>query len=356
MSNTKIEFTAQELEAIEEIKRHSYLDPRFDAAFKAFLNEDEALTSFLNGVLRLENSKRIVKVNVKNTEVNILFPEVKAFRFDIRATTAEGRAVNIEMQKVMPSHFVDRILLQHSAFLLQAKYELDKDYMSRFPVEPTEEQRAERLARRYKIPPTYAIWICDFKVPHQREYHDVWRVTNGEGLTVTDKIKYILIDLTQFSASENELDSDEKRWLYLLKHAGVQESLPDFEDEVFSRALRRICVGKADAQLLKDQANNMMTDDEKLDFIAYHKVKARKEGLAEGLAEGRAEGRAEGLAEGRSEGLAEGRAEGRSEGRAEGRSEGLADVARRMLSKGMSVRDISELTGLAEDQILAMKA
>ena len=126
-------------------------------------------------------------------------------------------------------------------------------------------------------------------------------------------------------------------------------------------------MGKADAQLLKDQANNMMTDDEKLDFIAYHKVKARKEGLAEGLAEGRAEGRAEGLAEGRaeglaegrSEGLAEGRAEGRSEGRAEGRSEGraesLADVARRMLSKGMSVKDISELTGLAEDQILAMK-
>ncbi|MFN0016508.1 MAG: hypothetical protein ACKVU2_18355, partial [Saprospiraceae bacterium] len=55
----------------------------------------------------------------------------------------------------------------------------------------------------------------------------------------------------------------------------------------------------------------------------------------------------EGLAEGRVEGLAEGRAEGLAEGRAEGKLE----IARKALLQGLSVSQISVLTGLAEAEI-----
>ena len=44
----------------------------------------------------------------------------------------------------------------------------------------------------------------------------------------------------------------------------------------------------------------------------------------------------------------------KEEGRAEGRAEGLAEVAKKMLSMGMSPNDIAEATGLALDEISAL--
>lgn len=53
----------------------------------------------------------------------------------------------------------------------------------------------------------------------------------------------------------------------------------------------------------------------------------------------------------RKQGLAEGLAEGRNLGI----TEGLALAALNMLKKGMNVTDISELTGLSENEILKLK-
>lgn len=80
----------------EEIKKRTYIDPLYDTGFKAFLSDEQALVSFLNGVFHLEGDNRITSVTVKNTEVNIIFPQVKSFRLDIRATTSNGLSVNIE--------------------------------------------------------------------------------------------------------------------------------------------------------------------------------------------------------------------------------------------------------------------
>ena len=50
-------------------------------------------------------------------------------------------------------------------------------------------------------------------------------------------------------------------------------------------------------------------------------------------------------------GLAEGRAQGLAEGRAEGLAEGSKDIAAKMIKKGYDLKEISELTGLALDEI-----
>jgi len=46
----------------------------------------------------------------------------------------------------------------------------------------------------------------------------------------------------------------------------------------------------------------------------------------------------------------------RAEGRAEGRKEGLFEVAKKMLSKGVSVSDVVDLTGLTKAEIEALSA
>ena len=50
-------------------------------------------------------------------------------------------------------------------------------------------------------------------------------------------------------------------------------------------------------------------------------------------------------------GLAEGRAQGLAEGRAEGLAESSKDIAAKMIKKGYDLKEISELTGLALDEI-----
>ena len=191
------------------------------------------------------------------------------------------------MQKAKPGHFIERVLLQHSAFLLQSKYEQDKDFLDNFPETPSDDERKEREDRFYDIPPTIAIWICDFHVENQDGYRGSWTVKNEKGLPVTDKVNYIMYDLTQFTVPYEKIQTVEQRWLYLLKNAGDSNNLPDFDDHVIANAIKRLLVGNASEKHLREQAKNMVMTEEELDFLASMKVKARTEGRAEGLAEGR---------------------------------------------------------------------
>ena len=270
-----------EQQKLEEIKNKKYLDPLYDAAFKAFLNDEQALVSFLNGVFRLEGENRIKSVTVRNTEINIIFPQVKTFRLDIRAKTANGLCVNIEMQKAKPLHFVERVLLQHSAFLLQSKYEWNQETFSETSANLTDAERAARESRRYEIPPTYAIWICDFPIQQQEGYRGDWAIRNENGLTISDKVKYIIYDLTRFDKTETQVKTDEERWLFLLKHAGSAQSLPDFGDEIIAKAIRRISVTNASETLLREQVKSMVLTEEELDYLAWIKMKGVKENSRE---------------------------------------------------------------------------
>ena len=267
-----------ERQKLEEIKNKKYLDPLYDAAFKAFLNDEQALVSFLNGVFHLEVDNKIKSVTVRNTEINIIFPQVKTFRLDIRAKTANGLCVNIEMQKAKPLHFVERVLLQHSAFLLQSKYEWNQETFSGSSANLTDEERAERESRRYEIPPTYAIWICDFPIQQQDGYRGDWAIRNEKGLTISDKVMYIIYDLTRFDKAETQVKTDEERWLFLLKHAGSAQSLPDFGDETIAKAIRRILVNNASETLLREQVKSMVLTEEELDYLAWIKMKGVTQG------------------------------------------------------------------------------
>ena len=51
---------------------------------------------------------------------------------------------------------------------------------------------------------------------------------------------------------------------------------------------------------------------------------------------------------------AEGVAEGMAKGKAEGRKEGLFEVAKKLLSKGVSISDVVDFTGLTESEVVAL--
>ena len=78
---------------------------------------------------------------------------------------------------------------------------------------------------------------------------------------------------------------------------------------------------------------------------------AVEEGLEKGRAEGMEKGLKKGRAEGMEKGLKKGRAEGMEKGRAEGRLEGISFIVHNMRSRGFSVADIANATGLSEEEV-----
>ena len=336
---------------VEEIKKHTYLDPLFDAAFKAFLSDEEALVNFLNGVFHLKEDNKIESVTIKNSEINFIFPSTKQFRLDIRAKTSNGLYINIEMQKARPEFFVDRVLLQQSAFMLQSKYEWDKLNLGDLPSSLIKEERAEREIHRYEVPPTYAIWICDFPIGKQKSFRGDWAVRNKKGLTLSNKMKYIIYDLTKFNKPYEDIVTAEDRWFFLLKHAGKSENLPDFNDSVIAKAIYRILVDKASKKLIMDQANDMVWTEEELDRWALLEVRAEKKAIEKGLKQGLEQGLQQGIQKGIQQGIQQGREQGHAEGRAEGEANERAKNEVAKAARDKKIAEYLRSIGVSEDGV-----
>ena len=99
------------------------------------------------------------------------------------------------------------------------------------------------------------------------------------------------------------------------------------EDKVFDRLFKEAEIATFTPEELREYEDSLK---------AYRDI---KNSIDSARREGRAEGRAEGHAEGRAEGLAEGHVEEKKV------------IARKMKSKGFSASDISEMTGLTEEEI-----
>ena len=105
-------------------------------------------------------------------------------------------------------------------------------------------------------------------------------------------------------------------------------------------------IEKAVATVKKDESARLdyMNLDEYLDaLVDEEKAKSLKEGIEAG--------KAQGLEEGKAQGLEEGKAQGLQEGKAQGMQQSKIEIAKKMLSKGMSLDLAVEMTGLSEEEI-----
>ena len=112
-----------------------------------------------------------------------------------------------------------------------------------------------------------------------------------------------------------------------------------------------------DEELARYEAGLKALED-RIDFkemLEEAKKEMLAKGLAEGMEKGIAKGKAEGLAEGLSEGMIKGKAEGLAEGIEKGFAQGIKEnqlsTARKMLQLGMSIEEISEITGLTKEEV-----
>jgi hypothetical protein len=217
-------------------------------------------------------------------------PQRKKVIFDIFATTGSGRFLNIEMQRLEHDYFIDRTILYKAFLVIKGRKEMEES--AEFKALP----KKEREKRRYQLPETISVWICDFDLPEAKnEYWDEWAlysrhaIRNGIAVPLSKKNKYIFLSVPNFTKSADEVNGSAEMWLYLLNHARDGGELPDFGNEIVEEALDRIRVENADDKLLEAQEHDMTTKEDYECWAAGKELAAEARGEAKGESKGHAD-------------------------------------------------------------------
>ena len=271
----------------EAFKGKVYLDPTYDPAFKELFDNEDALKDFLNGVLELEGDEMIKELRFRfEKPIEFRVPQRKKVIFDIFATTGSGRFLNIEMQRLEHDYFIDRTILYKAFLVIKGRKEMEES------AEFKALQKYEQEKRRYQLPETISVWICDFDLPSAKnEYWDEWAlysrhaIRNGMAVPLSKKNKYIFLSVPNFTKSADEVKGSAEMWLYLLNHARDGGELPDFGSKTVEEALDRIRVENADDKLLEAQEHDMTTKEDYECWAAGKIIAAEARGESKGHAD-----------------------------------------------------------------------
>ena len=295
-----------------ETSSQIYVNPLTDAGFKALLCDPankRDLIALLNAFLPAW--RRVSDLEYATTEMPGVTLSNKASRVDLRCTGAEGEEFIVEVQRSPQPHFFRRCVY----------------YASRIYALGSERGDGQR----YDLPPVYLLALTDRDFGFDRSGPE-WsgRYTSNysfreshSGQEEEETISIIFVELYRFGkASYGECGTDEERWCWTLKNmwrmprtGGGELMLPELEHAGFSKEKR----AKYDA--------DMITERDMYNILETARQEGRKDGLAKG----------------------------REAGLAEGKAEVARQIAKKLLTAGLPEEQITEFTGLAAEQLAALK-
>jgi len=186
-----------------------YINPFTDFGFKRLFGSEpnkDLLVDFLNQLLPVHH--QIQELNYADKEQLPLTEYERKAIFDIYCTNEKGERFIVEIQKAKQNYFKDRSV-----------------YYSTFPIQ----KQAQTGEWDYKLAAVYTVGILDFVFDDNRESHEVMsfvQLKNQENQVFYDKLTFIYLEMPKFSKTENELESDFDKWMYVFKNLPKLESMP----------------------------------------------------------------------------------------------------------------------------------
>jgi predicted transposase/invertase (TIGR01784 family) len=295
-----------------------YLNPKVDLTFKKVFGEHPNLVkSLLNALLPLPEGMTIETVEYLTGESIPDNPAKKLSIVDVRCKDNYGRGFIVEMQNLWNSQFFQRTLFNATSMY-------SKQLEEGNPFDELKDVYSLALVNSeafdYKDDEGYMqeFYITNKKHPDDKR-HD---------------LVLIFVELQKFKPSDRGSRAIKDLWLKYLTEIDEKTQEADaelLENPEISQALKIVeksAYSDADLYVYNDYLLEIMSQ--------HHSMKTKwEDGLLEGEKRGRAEGRAEGLAE----------------GLAEGAKQQAVSIARKMLAKGLSIDEVSEMTGLTPDEI-----
>ena len=314
------------------------INPRIDIAFKKIFGVEEnkdLLISLINSVV--DESDRIVEATFLNPYNPKNFKTDKLSILDIKAKSEAGKRYNIEIQITDEADY-DKRALYYWAKLYTEQLQSGEDYSS--------------LAK------AIGIHILNFtSILDSNKYHNVFHITEKEsGYPYFEHLELHTIELKKFSNNthvglgdilakiKNSLDI----WVtFLTRHDLLnRNNLPtQLNDPALKKALNIL-------EIMNFNTEEKEAYDDHMKWLRMETSAFKKQ-----EAKGFANGEQAGFAKGEQIGLTKGEQIGLTKGEQIGISKNREENACKMLQKGISIKDVSECTGLsiAEVELLATK-
>jgi predicted transposase/invertase (TIGR01784 family) len=290
------------------------ITPRIDIAFKKIFGVEEnkdLLISLINSIVSKED--QVVEVTLLNPYNAKNFRQDKLSILDVKAKGADGKRYNIEIQ-ISDEADYDKRALYYWAKLYTEQLKVAEDYST--------------------LSKAIGIHILNFtSIPNVDRYHNVFHITEKEtGLLYFKDLELHTIELKKFSKDshaeladivamvKNSLDM----WVaFLTRHDLLnKERLPsELDDPALKKALNVLDV-------MNFAPEEREAYEERLKWLRME-TSALKKWFEDGEQIGIAKGEKK-LAEEKK------------------------NIALKILAKGMSIQDASELTGLSEDEIKSL--
>ena len=247
---------AKRLEILRQeaiLRKQTFFDPTYDPVFKKIFEKRATLIHFLNAILHFEKDHEITHIEPIKRSVKLSTPseDDETIRFDIHARTADGRFVNIEMQRAELDDFLDRIELYSSLLAINAKIIMDREV-----------GKETRDARPYRMPTVYSVWLCNFDVPFCKGYREelgIFRFSDlgdKKALPVYKKKRYIVVDITKFTPGKG--NAKERQWLELFKLMPTAKGIPANVDSVVKDVYERLLVSRSPKRFIAKVAKDMI--------------------------------------------------------------------------------------------------
>ncbi len=279
--------------------KDKYINPLTDFGFKKLFGTELnkiLLIDFLNQIL--PEKHRIKDLSyARNEQLGLNELDRKAI-FDLYCVGESGERFIVEVQKAKQNFFKDRSI-----------------YYASFPLQ----EQAQKGDWDYQLEPVYTVGILDFIFDDHKsdtELLHIVELKNQRCEVFYDKLKFIYIELPKFKKEEHELETQFDKWLYVFRHlSNLQDRPRKLQDRIFQKLFEA-------AEIARFSPEERDAYEDSLKY--YRDLKnvvdtSREEGILEGIEKG-----------------------------IEKRN---VEIAQKMKEKGLSNSEISEMTGLSEDEI-----
>ncbi len=283
-----------------------YINPFTDFGFKKLFGEElnkDLLLDFLNELLKEEQGQIKDLTYLKTEHLGLTESDRKAI-FDLYCENERGEKFIVELQKSKQNFFKDRTV-----------------YYATFPIR----EQAKRADWNFELKAVYTIAILDFvfdsdkNEPNKFRY-DVKLQDIETNKIFYDKLTFIYLEMPKFKKSIDELSTRFEKWLYLIRNLNQLERIPEsLRERIFEKVFET-------AEIAKFTPEQILSYE---DSLKYYRD------LKNSLDTAREEGEAEGIIKGEQIGIVKGKLE----------------VARNMLSIGLSLEVIAQAMELTEDEL-----
>ncbi|HQT01767.1 MAG: Rpn family recombination-promoting nuclease/putative transposase [Gammaproteobacteria bacterium] len=212
--------------------KEKYVNLFTDFGFKKLFGEESSKThliAFLNTLLPAKH--HIKELSYTNNEKLGASSNDRKAIFDLHCTSTTGERFIVELQKAKQNFFKERSI-----------------FYATFPIQ----EQAEQGDWDFKLDAVYTIGILDFEFDEDKHQgnkdvvHTV-QLKNQHNRVFYDKCTFIYLTMPNFNKSEDELETDQDKWLFLFKNLHQLQAVPKrLQQEIFISIFDKAQIAKFD--------------------------------------------------------------------------------------------------------------